>query len=110
MASKVDIRWNLRKLMSERGLFNTNDLLPLLAERGVQRSRMQVFRIVTETPDRFDRRVLAALCDILQCTPSDLMELCEVQTAKKKTGTANEGKVTELDPVRARIRRPRYKK
>lgn len=109
MALRVDLRWNLRQRMAERGLFSTNDLLPLLAERGVQRSRMQVFRIVTETPERIDRRMLAALCNILDCTPNDLMELYAV-TSKQKTGTASEGKAIDIEPVRARVRRPSHRK
>jgi len=109
MAANVDIHWKLRQVMAERGLFSTNDLLPLLAERGIQRSRMQVFRIVAEVPERIDRRVLAALCDILGCTPNDLMEVVRVAKPRKKTGTAD-AKATDLSPVQARIRRPTFKK
>ena len=36
-------RWNLRRLMAERDMFATSDLVPLLAERGVSLSREQVF-------------------------------------------------------------------
>jgi hypothetical protein len=36
--------------MAERGLFQTSDLVPLLAERGVHLSREQVYRLVTQPP------------------------------------------------------------
>ena len=74
MASKPAIRWHLRQLMATRGMFATTDLVPLLAERGVQLSREQVYRLVTSTPQRLNMDVLAALCDILDCTPNDLFE------------------------------------
>ena len=60
--------------MAERGLFQTTELVPLLAERGVELSREQVYRLVAKTPQRLNLQVLAALCDILEVTPADLIE------------------------------------
>ena len=34
-AKTVTYRWHLRQLMASRGLFQTTDLVPLLAERGI---------------------------------------------------------------------------
>lgn len=67
--------WRLRRLMAEQGMFQTSELVPLLAERGVQLSREQVYRLVTQEPQRLSMDTLAALCDILQCTPNDLIEI-----------------------------------
>jgi len=55
-------------------MFATTDLRPLLADRGVVLSREQVYRLVTTTPQRLSLATLAALCDILACTPNDLVE------------------------------------
>lgn len=71
---KVGYRWRLRRLMAEQDLFQTTELVPLLAERGVGLSREQVYRLVTNTPIRLNLEVLAALCDILDCLPGDLIE------------------------------------
>ncbi|SBW17705.1 hypothetical protein FDG2_0341 [Candidatus Protofrankia californiensis] len=60
--------------MADRGLFATTALVPLLAERGVGLSREQVYRLVTGVPERLSLATLAALCDILDCTPTDLVE------------------------------------
>ena len=76
---KVGYRWHLRRLMAERGLFQTTELVPLLAERGVQLSREQVYRLAAKTPERLNLQVLAALCDILDCQPGELIE-CYRQT------------------------------
>jgi DNA-binding Xre family transcriptional regulator len=70
----VGYRWHLRRLMAEQGLFQTTELVPLLAERGVVLSREQVYRLATKTPERLNLRVLAALCDILDCQPGELIE------------------------------------
>ena len=113
MKRKMTYRWHLRQLMATRGMFATTDLVPLLAERGIELSREQVYRLVVGTPERLNLHVLAALCDILGCSPAELIEpVAETRQARK---TANGGKpataaeVRELRPVRARLapRRPK---
>ena len=71
---RVGYHWHLRRLMAERDMFATTDLGPLLADRGVVLSREQVYRLVTGTPQRLSLTTLAALCDILACAPSDLVD------------------------------------
>lgn len=71
---EVGYEWKLRQLMATRGLFSTTDLQPLLVERGVELSAAQVYRLVTSSPERLNMRVLAAVCDALDCTPNDLIE------------------------------------
>ncbi len=111
---RLDVRWNLRRLLAERGLFSTNDLRPLLADHGVHLSRMQVFRIVTQQPERYNRSLIAALCSILDCTPNDLLELVPAAASRDRAAAgARETKDTgaaDLRPVRATIRRPTFKK
>jgi len=70
---QVGYHWHLRRLMAERGMFATTDLVPLLAERGVQLSREQVYRLVVRVPERLNLTALAALCDILDCSPAELV-------------------------------------
>lgn len=65
--------WRLRQVMANRGLFKATDLVPLLEERGVNLSSSQVHRIVTGQPERLNLHLLAALCDILDCTANDLL-------------------------------------
>jgi DNA-binding Xre family transcriptional regulator len=56
-------------------MFQTSQLVPLLAERGIHLSREQVYRLVTQPPQRLSMDTLAALCDILDVTPNDLIEV-----------------------------------
>lgn len=74
MKKGVGYRWHLRSKMDEHGMFATTTLGPLLAERGITLSREQVYRLTAGTPQRLSLHTLAALCDIFNCTPSDLIE------------------------------------
>ncbi|MFI7123787.1 helix-turn-helix domain-containing protein [Amycolatopsis sp. NPDC049868] len=108
MSTTVGYRWRLRELMAARGMFATTDLHPHLAERGVELSAIQVYRLVAQIPERLNLRILAALCDILDCTPADLIEPY-VESARGKArktagGIQPSGSTpTELRPTRARI-------
>ncbi len=108
MSKTVTMQWNLRQVMATRGIFATSDLVPLLAERNVHLSREHVYRLVTKTPQRLNIDVLAALCDLLDCQPNDLMTPIVQAPARAKTGTSGETgpKVGSLRPIRARVRRP----
>ncbi len=104
MIKKMGINWNLRKVMASRDLFQTTELVPLLAERGVHLSREQVFRLVTQAPLRLSMDTLAALCDILSCTPNDLIE---VQTVNSQVSKAMGDAAPPAPQVRrTTIRRP----
>lgn len=86
---KLGYNWNLRMRMAEAGMFATTDLVPLLADRGVQLSATQVYRLVAQNPERLSLRTLVALCDILGCTPNDLIEPVAVPRATRRTGTTS---------------------
>ena len=87
--TKLGYRWHLRVLMANRQMFATTDLAPLLAERGITLSATQVYRLVTQTPERLSLPTLMALCDILDCTPNDLIEPVTEAVTTKATGTGD---------------------
>ena len=98
----IDVRWNLRAVMAQKGLFATSDLVPLLASRGVVLSREQVYRLVTKTPQRLNLVTLGALCDIFECSPNELIEPlkgAQLQPTKPPGRAA----VAPIRPKRARI-------
>lgn len=99
--------WRLRQVMADRGIYQTSDMVPLLADRGVNLSREHVYRLVTGTPQRLNLEVLAALCDILGCDPSDLLVPTAVQEQPARTAGGETGPgIGNLRPIRARVRRP----
>jgi DNA-binding Xre family transcriptional regulator len=111
MAARMVMRWHLRQVMAARGIFQTSELVPLLAERGVHLTRQYVHKLVTTAPQRVNMDLLAALCDILDCDPNDLLQPVAEQAEQATTGTAdgNTGQglgIGELRPIRATVRRP----
>ena len=104
--ARTVIRWNLRQVMAENGMFQTSELVEPLRQRGVEMSRQMVHRVVTKAPQRINVDLLAALCDILDCSPNDLLELRQEQVRQAPAvGDTGPG-IGDLRPIRARVRRP----
>lgn len=104
MNRKMGYDWHLRQKMAECNLFHTSDLVPLLAERGVTLSREQVYRLATSAPQRMSMNVLVALCDILDCSPNDLIEPKVVNEQQRK---AIGSRASAPKARRTTIRRPK---
>jgi DNA-binding Xre family transcriptional regulator len=112
MTVTAEYHWHLRRLMADRGLFSTTSLRPLLAECGVDLSASQVYRLVTEKPERLSIATLVALVGILGCTIDELIEIVPAKaTGSKEAAGETRGRkkpVRTSDigghrPVRARI-------
>jgi len=97
----VRYSWRLREVMAAHGIWKTTELKPLLAERGVELSAAQVYRLATGTPERLSLATLAALCDIFDCTPADLIETSA--RAGAPAAKAVTGRPVARRPRRARI-------
>ena len=104
MTAKLDYRWKLRQVMAEREMFSTTDIIAPLKERGISLSASQVYRLVCERPERLSLKIFMALCDILDCEMSDLIEPIAAPEAQKRSKTAGgQAGIGSLRPKRARI-------
>jgi DNA-binding Xre family transcriptional regulator len=108
MTAKLDYRWKLREVMATRGLFQTTHLRPKLAERGINLSDSQVYRLVVDTPERLNLKILMALLDILDCRMDDLIEPVAARSTKSKKKVVGQSlepatSVGEFRPKRARL-------
>lgn len=105
MTAKLDYRWHLREVMATRGMFSTTELRPLLAERGIELSPSQTYRLVVDTPERLSLKTLMALLDILGCAMDELIEpVAAAGSARKRaSGGADSAGVGGFRPPRARI-------
>lgn len=105
MIRRLGYHWHLRRIMAAHNIWKTTELIPLLRERGINLSTAQVYRLVTDRPERLSLPVLAALCDILACSPADLIE--PYVGADRRERTADEAAVIDINsdfrPERARI-------
>ncbi|MCC3331555.1 helix-turn-helix domain-containing protein [Nocardia abscessus] len=106
MPAKLDYHWHLRKVMADRGMFQTTDLLEPLADREIVLSSSQVYRLVVERPERLSLKILMALLDILDCTIDDLIEpvVSAQAAARTKKAVGGETSLGDLRPKRARVR------
>jgi DNA-binding Xre family transcriptional regulator len=96
--------------MAAHQMFKTTDLVPLLHERGIDLSPSQVHRLVTQIPERLSLAILAALCDIFECTATDLVPTAAESAVEKLRETAGgDSNVVDLAttgrPKRARVYR-----
>jgi DNA-binding Xre family transcriptional regulator len=97
--------------MAAHGMHNSTELIPRLAERGIQLSRPQVYRVVHQRPERISVQLLAALCDIFGCGVEDLITVTATdvrrKTASATARTQSVQNVVELNksvrPRRARV-------
>ena len=110
MKRKVGYSWRLREVMVQQRMFTATELVPLLQDRGIALSASQVHRLVSGTPERLSLQVLAALCDILERTPADLVATTAENAGVRKTATgdlpapaAPAAAVAKLRPRPARI-------
>lgn len=107
MTAKLDYTWKLREVMATRGLFQTTHLRPRLAERGIHLSDSQVYRLVTDKPERLNLKVLMALLDILGCQMDDLIQPVAAPAGKAKKTAIQAGEhepgVGAFRPRRARV-------
>ncbi|GAB2702663.1 DNA-binding Xre family transcriptional regulator [Microbacterium marinum] len=103
---RIETTWNLRRLMAERGMYQTSDLVPLLAEREIFMSREQVYRLVAHPPRRLNFDVIGAICDALECEVHDLITWRRAEQKKVVGLEPTRTGVGDLRPVPAKIRRP----
>ena len=104
MTITTGYKWHLRDRMAEKHMFQTTDLIDPLAERGIHLSREQVYRLVIQPPQRLSMDTLAALCDILEVTPSDLIEVTAAARQVRKPAAADQAAAPTAH--RTTIRRP----
>jgi DNA-binding Xre family transcriptional regulator len=104
---KVGYSWLLRDVMAQNRIYTATQLVPMLHDRGIDLSASQVHRLVSGTPERLSLQVLSALCDILECTPADLVATTAENAGVRKTATGDvpgpAAAVAKLRPRPARI-------
>ena len=97
--------WRLEERMHERGIHHTALQRELVAH-GIDLSSSQIHRLVTQTPERLNLEVLAALCEILACSPADLVEVHAAARQRRAAQGANVvDMATTVRPRRARVTR-----
>lgn len=85
------IRWRLRQVMAEKGVWSAQDLVRLLEERaGIILSHRAVTELVNRTPRAVRFTTLEALCVALDVQPPDIMEYVPEKTKKNQAVVGGE--------------------
>jgi len=100
MKRDVDYTWRLAEVMARAGMHNSTDLAPLLRERGIDLSASQVYRVVTQRPERVSLKLLAALADIFCCGIEDLLTVTAADAGRKPNPAAAGNVVAMSDAIK----------
>ena len=67
------MRWNLRMVAAERGIWKSTELRRRLAEAGLEISGGKMSGLWTGTPTMIRLDDLDIICSVLDCSPAELM-------------------------------------
>jgi DNA-binding Xre family transcriptional regulator len=99
--------WRRPDLMHERGIAKIAGLQRQLSAHGIDLSSSQIHRLVTQSPERLNLEVLSALCEILDCSPGDLVEVHRAAVEQRVAAANVVDMATTVRPRRARVTRPK---
>ncbi|ROS56581.1 helix-turn-helix transcriptional regulator [Frigoribacterium sp. PhB118] len=110
MNRQIDWNFRVRELMARAGMRNSRDLVEPLHERGITLSESQIYRLVSQNPDRISFQVFVSLCDIFNVEPNDLLTYtaADIRTKHRPAAVGQSTDVPLLEayrPVRARVDR-----
>jgi DNA-binding Xre family transcriptional regulator len=106
VAAPKRFTWHLEERMHAAGIHQISSLQRQLAAHGIDLSSSQTHRLVTQTPERLNLEVLAALCELLACSPADLIIVNAAQRQYVAGGGNVVNMATTIRPRRARVTRP----
>jgi putative transcriptional regulator len=67
------MKWNLRLAAAERGIWKSSELRRMFAEAGLEISSGKMSALWTQTPTTIRLEDLDVICEVLGCSPSDLL-------------------------------------
>jgi putative transcriptional regulator len=81
--NRKHVVWRLRLVAAERGVWTGARLRRLLAEEANLRlSPASISALMTKQPKELKLRTLGALCQVLHCTPNDLLTVTDMGRAE----------------------------
>ena len=96
--------------MHAAGIHQLSTLQRELNDRGIDMSSSQMHRLVKQIPERLNLVVLATLCDVLGCSPADLIEVHYERRRAEAVGNDNViDMATQVRPKAAQVKRPKPK-
>ena len=94
------MKWNLRLTAAERGIWKSSELRRKFADAGLEISSGKMSALWTQTPTTVRLEDLDIMCDVLECSPSDLLiaEPDKVAARRPKQVESASSGVTQITP------------
>lgn len=103
------MRWNLRMVAAERGIWKSTELRRQLADAGLEISAGKMSGLWTGTPTTIRLEDLDIICSVLNCSPTELL-ICEPEkVAAARPQKARASSAGSLPSVVPRLGRNRSK-
>ncbi|WP_406162307.1 helix-turn-helix transcriptional regulator [Streptomyces sp. NBC_01005] len=98
------MKWNLRLAAAQRDIWKSSELHRMLADAGLEISAGKMSNLWAGQPVTIRLDDLEILCEVLGCTPNDLLvrEPEKAQAARPETGRETEAKAVGETPGLAR--------
>ncbi len=100
------MRWNLRMVAAERGIWKASDLRRALARAGLDISAGKMSNLWSGTPISVRLDDLEVICQVLGCEPSELLVVEPAAAEAAQPIAAEQGTVSAIRPSRGRKGRP----
>jgi putative transcriptional regulator len=101
------MRWNLRMMAAERGIWKSAELRRRLADAGLEISAGKMSGLWTATPTTIRLDDLDVICSVLDCSPADLLIREPEQVAARRPEAPKVSAAGSPPAVAARLGRHR---
>lgn len=96
------MRWNLRMVAAQRGIWKAADLRRALAEAGLVISAGKMSHLWSSTPITVRLDDLDVICHVLDCEPSELLVADPVTSDDEQTSSEVAASSSTIRPTRRR--------
>lgn len=100
------MRWNLRMVAAQRGIWKAADLRRALAQAGLEISAGKMSNLWSSTPITVRLDDLDVICHVLDCEPSELLVVEPITAQDEQPSVAEQTGVSTIRPTRGAKGRP----
>ena len=100
------MRWNLRMVAAQRGIWKAADMRRALAQAGLDISAGKMSNLWSSTPISVRLDDLDVICHVLECEPSELLVVDPVAERVEEPASGGQAAASSVRPSRGRKGRP----
>lgn len=100
------MRWNLRMVAAQRGVWKAADMRRALAQAGLEISAGKMSNLWSSTPISVRLDDLDVICHVLDCEPSELLVVEPIASQDEQPSAVEQTGVSAIRPSRGVKGRP----